>query len=282
MDQTSQTSPAPPPAPSEMWHPAGGASGHIAGDHRTAVIGNATQSFPWASVTKLITAHAALIAVEEGVVSLGDEIRPFRGLTVAHALAHAGGIAFDEPFSIGQPGLKRQYSNAAIRLVADHVQRCAGMPFADYVHIGIIEPLKLVGVRWSDPAAGASGTIKDLLALARELLRPTLIDHDTLTKATQPWWPNLDGIVPGFGMQRPCPWGLGFEIRGTKEPHWMGRSLSPQSFGHFGQSGAMLAVDPARSEAWCSLSPQPFGAWAATAWPAFMDNVVDDLISRPT
>ncbi len=259
-------------APSEIWCPPGGASAHVGARRVTQVAGDLTQQFAWASVTKLITAYATLISVEEGVTSLDDEIRGFPGLTVAHALSHAGGIAFDDAVRIGQPATKRQYSNASIRLVADHVQRKADMRFADYVQVGVVEPLGLTGLRWSDPAAGAWGTIGDLTALAQELLQPTLLDPTTLSNATRAWWPELDGVVPGFGMQRPCPWGLGFEIKGTKKPHWTGRSLSPSSFGHFGQSGAMLAVDPIRGEAWCSLTVQPFGPWAAVAWPDFMDG----------
>ena len=46
-----------------------------------------------ASVTKLLTAYATLIAVEEGVIALHDPAgRP--GATVEHLLAHAAGYGF--------------------------------------------------------------------------------------------------------------------------------------------------------------------------------------------
>jgi hypothetical protein len=56
------------------------------------------------------------------------------------------------------------------------------------------------------------------------------------------------GVVPGFGRQSRSDWGLGFEIRDRKAPHWTGQRNSPPTFGHFGRSGSFL----------CSLLP-PFG-----------------------
>src|SRR5687767_190463 len=50
--------------------------------------------FRWASVTKLATALAVLVAVEEGVVDLEEPAGP-EGATVRHLLAHASGLPFD-------------------------------------------------------------------------------------------------------------------------------------------------------------------------------------------
>jgi CubicO group peptidase (beta-lactamase class C family) len=85
--------------------------------------------------------------------------------------------------------------------------------------------------------------VTDLLAFARELLDPQLLDPALLTEATRVAFPGLDGVLPGFGRQSPNDWGLGFELRGTKAPHWTGCELPPTTFGHFGQSGSFLWVD---------------------------------------
>ena len=58
-------------------------------------------------------------------------------------------------------------------------------------------------------------------------------------------FPGLNGVLPGFGVQRPNDWGLGFEIRDAKSPHWTGSANSGRTYGHFGQSGTFLWVDPA-------------------------------------
>ena len=66
-------------------------------------------------------------------------------------------------------------------------------------------------------------------------------------------------------MQRPNDWGLGFEIRDGKSPHWTGETNSAATFGHFGQSGTFLWVDPALQVACVALTDRDFGDWAKAA-----------------
>ncbi len=87
-------------------------------------------------------------------------------------------------------------------------------------------------------------------------------------------WAGLDGVLPGFGRQGPCDWGLGPEIRGHKSPHWTGARNSPATFGHFGQSGSFLWVDPHAGLALAGLSGTSFGPWAKAAWPPLSDAVL--------
>ena len=67
---------------------------------------------------------------------------------------------------------------------------------------------------------------------------------ETLDEAVSVQFPGLSGVVPGFGRQDPNDWGLGFELRDGKFPHWTGARNSPRTFGHFGRSGTFLWVDP--------------------------------------
>ena len=84
-------------------------------------------------------------------------------------------------------------------------------------------------------------------------------------------------MLPGFGVQRPNDWGLGFEIRGTKSPHWTGSTNSGRTFGHFGQSGTFIWVDPARDLALVMLAERNFGDWAYERWPALSDAVIAEF-----
>ena len=59
-------------------------------------------------------------------------------------------------------------------------------------------------------------------------------------EATDVQFPGLTGVLPGFGVQRPNDWGLGFEIRDAKSPHWTGSANSGRTYGHFGQSGTFI------------------------------------------
>ena len=95
-----------------------------------------------------------------------------------------------------------------------------------------------------------------------------------MAAATRTAFPGLSGVLPGFGHQDPNDWGLGFEIRDEKKPHWTGSRNSPGTFGHFGRSGSFLWVDHEAALACACLSDREFGPWAASAWPTLSDDVL--------
>ena len=239
-----------------------------------AVAGPVDRVFPWASVTKVVSALAIWVAVEEGSVSWDDPAGP-AGATLRHLLAHASGVAPDDDRPLVAPGRRRIYSNRGVELAAAHVAGRTGIDFDRYVHEAVLEPLGMAGAVFAgSPAAGASGSLVDLLALAGELLSPRLVHRSTLEAATAVAFPGLAGVLPGFGPQDPNDWGLGVEVRGSKNPHWTGRLNSPGTFGHFGRSGSFLWVDPEAGVALCSLAGRQFGPWAAEAWPSLSDEVL--------
>ena len=245
-----------------------------------AVIGPASASrgdeervYTWASVTKLLTALAALVAVEEGVVDLDDPAGP-PGSTLRHLLAHASGLGPDAPTPLAEPGKRRIYSNAGFEVLADVVAGGAEMPFGEYLAKAVFGPLELRTTLEGSPASGVRGTLADLCALGRELLSPTLVAPETLAEATAVAFPGLVGVLPGFGRMDPNDWGLGFELRDEKSPHWTGARNSPETFGHFGQSGGFLWVDPAAGIACACLTDAGFGDWAKEAWPQLSDGVL--------
>ena len=77
--------------------------------------------------------------------------------------------------------------------------------------------------------------------------------------------------------QRPNDWGLGFEIRDGKSPHWTGSANSARTFGHFGQSGTFLWVDPDAGVALVVLTDRRFGEWAHSVMPALSDEVLREF-----
>ena len=234
-----------------------------------------------ASVGKLLAGMAALVALEEGTISLDEPAGP-KGSTVRHLLAHASGLAFDDDRSIARPGRRRIYSNTGIERFADHLAARAEMPFEEYLSLGVLEPLgmRATSLRGS-PAHMVWSSIADLLAFARELLRPTLVSAATLADATRPHFPELGGVLPDLGRFEPNLWGLTFEIRGDKRPHWTGGRNSPATFGHFGGSGSFLWVDPEVDLAAVVLTDREFGPWALEAWPPFSDAVLERYTEAP-
>jgi len=248
---------------------------------RVETRGEGHAEFPWASVTKLATALAALVAAEEGSINLDEPAGP-PGSTIRHLLAHASGLPPDAGAPIAKPGTRRIYSNAGFETLADAVGQRAEMPFSDYLRQAVLEPLDLSAGLEGSPASGLRGSLDDLLRLGRELLSPTLVAEETLGEATAVAFPGLVGVLPGYGRMEPNDWGLGFELRDAKEPHWTGNRNSPRTFGHFGQSGSFLWVDPVAGLACACLSDRPFGDWAKTAWPRFSDAAVAEATGAGT
>jgi CubicO group peptidase (beta-lactamase class C family) len=244
-------------------------------------VGPDDRLFPWASVTKLATALAVLIATEEGTLSLDEESGP-TGATVRHLLTHASGLGLEPGPPLEAPGVRRIYSNAGYLLLADLVAERSGMAFADYLHQAVLGPLGMSGTQLDGDApggaaaAGLAGPLVDLLSLGGELAAPTLISGETHRAATSVQFPDLGGVLPGFQRFEPCDWGLGPEIRGHKQPHWTGTSNSPATFGHFGRSGSFLWVDPVAGVICAGLGDRPFGPWSVRCWPPLADAVLEE------
>ncbi|MFE2376852.1 serine hydrolase domain-containing protein [Streptomyces sp. NPDC059398] len=250
------------------------ADGTVAG-----TVGPTGRRFPLASVTKPLAAYAALMAYEEGAVELDEPAGP-PGATVRHLLAHTSGLAFDEDRVMAAPGERRIYSNAGFEALGDHIAAATGIPFAEYLREGVLEPLGMTATSLEgSPAKDGVSTADDLARFAAELQAPRLLDPRTVADATSVVHPGLKGVLPGYGLQNPNDWGLGFEIRNTKSPHWTGSSSSPCTFGHFGQSGTFLWVDPEAGAACAVLTDRDFGPWAVDAWPPFTDAVLAELRS---
>ena len=224
-------------------------------------------------MTKLLTGLAVLVAVEEGTVDLDEQAGP-EGSTLRHLLSHASGLAPEEGPPLMPPGRRRIYSNYGIELAAALVGEHAGMDFADYFRHAVAQPLGLAGALHGSPAWGYRGPLDDLLILARELLAPSIVDAETLAEATSVQFPGLEGVLPSWGRMAPNDWGLAFELRDAKSPHWTGTLASPRTFGHFGAAGTFLWVDPDAGLALGVLTDMEFGDWAKDAWPALSDSVV--------
>ncbi|GAB19252.1 hypothetical protein GOEFS_077_00440 [Gordonia effusa NBRC 100432] len=239
--------------------------------------GDPTAVFELASVTKPLVAQAVLVAVEEGAIELDDAAGP-PGATIAHLLAHASGMAFDSREAVAPVGAERIYSSAGFELLAETVGAATEIDFAEYLHEAVCAPLGMSRTELSGPAGhGARSCVADLAAFAGDLLAPTLISAELHTKATSVRFPGLDGFVPGYGKHRPNDWGLGVEIRSAKHPHWTGENNSPATFGHFGQSGTFIWVDPRLGAACVVLTDRNFGAWAKPLWSEFNTRLVSEL-----
>ncbi|MGP6172724.1 serine hydrolase domain-containing protein [Corynebacterium sp. A21] len=242
------------------------AAAALLSDGRVQEVGDTSRVYELASVTKLLSTYAVLLAVEEGVFDLDSPCGP-AGATVRHLLAHASGVGFKREDRVKPVAERRIYSSAGFEILAEAVTQETGIDFPEYLRLGLLEPLGMDATAlWGSAGHEARSTVADLTAFAGELLAPTLLHPDTLRQAYAVQYPELRGIVPGYGMQRPCPWGLGFEIRGEKSPHWTAASMPAETVGHFGQSGTYLWVHQPTGRAMVALTDRAFGDWAKPLW----------------
>jgi CubicO group peptidase (beta-lactamase class C family) len=260
----------------EAWPSAHAAAAVVGRDGLVASFGPLDRPSRWASVTKLATACSVLVAAEEGTLDLDEPAGP-PGSTVRHLLAHASGLPFDERRPIARPGEQRIYSNTGYERLGALVEERGELPFSDYLTEAVLRPSGVRATTLEGTAAsGLVGPVADLVAFATALFAPLFVSAETLAEATAVAFPGLDGVLPGFGRQEPCDWGLGFELKGDKQPHWTGSQNSPGTFGHFGGSGSFLWLDPAAGIALVCLADLEFGEWAVEAWPALSDAVLDE------
>jgi CubicO group peptidase (beta-lactamase class C family) len=256
------------------WGAANAAAAVIGPNGVLAERGDPGRPFRWASVTKLVTALAVLVAVGGGRLDLDEAAGP-PGATVRHLLAHASGLPFEGTDPIAAPGSRRIYSNPGFDALGRLVAERSGAPVEDALRAAVLDPLGMRTTTLEDrPSQGLHGPLADLVGLAAELLRPSLIPGELFAMATSVVFPGLVGVLPGVGRFDPLDWGLGFELRDGKSPHWTGTRNSPATFGHFGGSGTFLWVDPVADLAVVALTDREFDAWALGAWPPFSDAVL--------
>jgi CubicO group peptidase (beta-lactamase class C family) len=245
-----------------------------------ATHGDVRHRFALASVTKPLAARAAHVALEEGAVELDMDAGP-AGSTFRHLLAHASGYSMHSDELMAKPGTRRVYSNYGFGVLAKTIEHESGIEFGRYLTEAVFEPLGMTDSSL-DGGAGAAGygatsTVHDLGAFVGDLLRPSTVSGEMHAAATTVQFSGLNGVLPGFGQQRPNDWGLGFEIRDGKSPHWTGSANSGRTYGHFGQSGTFLWVDPDAELALVVLTDRDFGDWAYKRWPALSDEVLREF-----
>ena len=276
----------------------------VDGRVRTLVeAGQIDEVFPFASVTKPIVAWSALVAVERGLLDLDAPAGAgtahsaagagtahsaagagtahsaagamLPGATVRHLLAHASGIAFDSDAVLAVPGTRRIYSNRGIEILGERLEEATATPLETWVETTVLEPLGMSSVLVpGSPAHSGEGTARDLAVFAGELAAPRLISASLAAEATSVVFPGLDGVLPGYGRQAPNDFGLGVEVRGHKHPHWTGRASSLATFGHFGQSGSFIWVDPEARRQAVFLGERRFAAVHKDAWPDLCDQIL--------
>ena len=270
--------------------------------------------FALASLTKPIVGVACAVAVEEGLLDLDAEVA--HGYSLRHLLSHAAGVDEDTDEPTFAPGTRRAYSNRGYRLAGELLERSSGIALATYLRAGVLEPLggEIVFGLPSELAArtatvyqpggtgdrelfnsdtfraaprapsGAFATARGYGRLLSCLLAGgrtpggSLLAAETVSELLACQFGPLPGVVAGVGSWPDLCWGLGFDVRGGREPHWTGAGLSPAAASHFGASGTLAWLDPERGIGVVALANRgTYSGWWSTRWPALTAAVLAAL-----
>ncbi|MCS4484812.1 beta-lactamase family protein [Gleimia sp. 6138-11-ORH1] len=243
--------------------------------------GDLGSEFAFASVTKLLASRAFLVAVEHGLIDLDDSIlvgEPARPTSLRQLLAHVSGVSFASAKRAAEVGAKRIYSNYAIDVAAQWLEKRIDVPFGDWLDEQVVAPLLLQDSYVDGSAAHAGrGSVRDLVRFGQELLVPQLISDSLAQEAASVQWPGLRGVTPGFGHYADNQWGLAMEIRARKEHTWFPSLSEDATFGHFGLAGSFLWVAPESGFGAAFLGAEPTGDWHKTHWQQLNDWLISNF-----
>lgn len=186
----------------------------------------------------------------------------------------------------GPPRRRVQYGNVGYGLLALVVERRTGQHYPDALAQLVLEPLGITATLGSEPPsppallanvrgkhagtalepfnspfwrslalpwAGLVTNAAGALAIVRAFRNPQFLSAALGAAATIDQTGGLNGGFVEPLYWEPCPWGLGPEIRGHKEPHWVAAAAGPDSFGHSGASGCLAWYAPASDTAFTIL-----------------------------
>ena len=190
-----------------------------------------------------------------------------RPVSVADLLAHRAGLGHEKREFTRAPRSRRVYSNSGYEILGELLSQRSGIPFTTWAQEMVLSPLGIKRQLLESPAWGMHGSLRELLAFAFEAACPRFLSPELFAAWSRSDGMQLAGVVPGYGFHRDNAWGLGCEIRAAKDPHWTLPDSSEQTYGHFGQSGSFLWIDPLAHLGAVFLGQEPFGALHKQLWP---------------
>ncbi len=214
-----------------------------------------------ASITKIFTSALMIKLMENGKLSLYDNVRkyipefPFDDILVLHLLTHTSGCRATKGYTadnkqIFYQGLVRQfpvdtdfqYFSAGYNVLGDIIERVSGVFLQDYASQVIFDQLEMRNTKFT-PHIGESGmstTAEDLLKFARHILNIRKTGKAGILKPC-----SIDLMFREHTRGRYDRTPVFFLKSQTRRfGRYFGDLNSPETAGHAGSSGCFLLLDP--------------------------------------
>lgn len=271
--------------------------------------------FLLASITKPVTYMAAMMLVERGLLNLSDPVMRYipdfaahhkEETLVLHLFTHTSGMPDMLPdnaelrqkhaplhsfvdgainaMPLFAPGTEFSYQSMGTLIVAELVQRIAGVTIHEFIQSEMLEPLglkstglgsrgfdreRLVRVEvpdyqrgsnfgwnsryWQElgaPWGGMFSSPEDFAVICQLLLNGGRYDDVQLLSpgTVKAMTTNrlLDQPELPDAVRRARPWGLGWSLNSRGTSRSWGDTLGPRVYGHTGATGTMCWIDPDR------------------------------------
>lgn len=184
---------------------------------------HAAAAYPWASVSKAVTAALIFDLAAEGKLQLADPARKYLpgskldpAITINHLLGHTSGLpTMGEPGSelalLFSPGRGWNYSNVGYQLLGEIVEQMTERSYAEVVSTRVAEPLGVGSLRAAESeelpsvnqnAAGSLiATAPDMLKFWYSLLSGSYLPKAEVRKMLDPLHPSPEkALWFGRGM----------------------------------------------------------------------------------
>lgn len=215
-------------------------------------------------------------------------------------------------------GSKVEYSNVGYGILGLIVEAISGQTFPQYMREQLFEPIgmqraylappaecyaKIVHVAGTNepgsrferfnsdfarqqthPAGHVIGSAQDVARFFQLFLADGQLDQrQIIAPATAQLMrtnqtAGLAGGIEGFMTWDSCAWGLGFDLRGVKQPHFSGEYSSAATFGHTGVAGTFAWADPSRDLICVMLANRMlYNRWNTPHWSRYSTAVIAAL-----
>jgi CubicO group peptidase (beta-lactamase class C family) len=172
------------------------------------------------------------------------------------------------------------YSNFGFGVLAETIESQSGIEFGRYLSEAVFEPLGMTASRLDGGAAAAGfGGISTVMTWC---FSPQTCSRrgPCPAQCTPRRSACSSGADRGAARLRRCSartTGVWVSRSGTTSRRTGRARNSPRTFGHFGQTGTFLWVDPARELSLVVLTARDFDEWAKPLWPALSDEVLREF-----